>query len=71
MCICYITSLLHHNDTNVLLIKTTTVKSPLVDPPNKGHNRNNLSRKDASHPKCSLSHSGNTISTSNGQNGWS
>ena len=37
----------------------------IVDPPNKGHNRNNLSIKDASQgPKCSLSHSANTFSTS-------
>ena len=37
----------------------------LVDPSNKGHNRNNLSTKDASYgPKCLPSHSTNTFSTS-------
>ena len=40
----------------------STVEPPLVD---KGHNRNDLSIKDASQgPKCSLSHSTNTFSTS-------
>ena len=28
--------------------ETTTVEPLIVDPPNKGHNRNNLSIKDAS-----------------------
>ena len=42
-----------------------TVEPPIVDPPNKGHNRNNLSVKDTSFgPKCLLSHSTNTFSTS-------
>ena len=29
-------------------VKRATVESLIVDPPNKGHNRNNLSIKDAS-----------------------
>ena len=43
----------------------------IVDPPNKGHNRYNLSTKDASlGPKCSLSHSSNTFSTSLQRTKW-
>ena len=42
-----------------------TVEPLIVDSPNKGHDRNNLSIKDTSlGPKCSLSHSTNTSSTS-------
>ena len=42
-----------------------TVEPLIVDPLNKGHNRNNLSIKDASlGPKCSLSYSTNTLTTS-------
>ena len=42
-----------------------TVEPLIVDPLNKGHNRNNLSIKDTSlGPKCSLSHSTNTFLTS-------
>ena len=42
-----------------------TVEPLIVDPPNKGHNRNNLSIKDAYlGPECSLSHTTNTYTTS-------
>ena len=56
-----------------------TVEPPIKDPPSKGHNRNNLSTKDTFQgPKCCLSYSANTFSTSKERttslqrtNGWS
>ena len=48
-------------------MKIHTVAPLIMDPLNKGHNRNNLSIKGASKGiKCSLSHSTNTFLTSEG-----
>ena len=42
--------------------QTRTMVEPLImDPPNKGHNRNNLSINTFEGPNCSVSHNANTF----------